>query len=312
MQDIALDNTPVAAGRVLAVEDDQTTLIILTALLEELNYEVIEATNGIEALGVIEREAEKLDVIVLDKHMPEMDGLEVVKQLKNDPRASRLPVIMVTGSDSPDEFKEGIDAGVFYYLTKPYEDDVFASVLTSAMKESERRSLLKNELKKHQSSFNFIDQARFTIKSIEDAEDLAHFIAYCFPNPEIALPGLADLLVNAVEHGNLEIGYEEKTNLLKTGKWREEVRRRENAPEYCDRQVKVTLMRNSKETRVVITDEGSGFNWEEYMDIDPSRALHNHGRGIAQANKISFDELNYNEAGNEVTVASFKESDIEW
>ncbi len=312
MQNIALDNTPTPIGRVLAVEDDQTTLIILVALLEELNYEVIEATNGVEALGIIEREAEKLDVIVLDKHMPEMDGLGVVKHIKNDPRASRIPVIMVTGSDSPDEFKEGIDAGVFYYLTKPYEDDVFESVLTSAVRESERRSILKNELKKHQSSFSFINQAQFTIKTIEDAEDLAHFIAFCFPNPEIALPGLADLLINAVEHGNLEIGYEEKTNLLKTGKWREEVRRRENSPEYCNRQVKITLTRNSDETRVVITDEGSGFNWSEYMDIDPSRALHNHGRGIAQANKISFDKLNYNDTGNEVTIASFNESDIEW
>ncbi len=312
MQDVALENAPISAGCVLAVEDDQTTLIILVAQLEELNFEVLQATNGVEALGIIEREADRIDVVVLDKHMPEMGGLEVVKHLKDDAKASRIPIIMVTGSDRPEEFQEGLDAGVFYYLTKPYEDSIFASVLSSAMRESERRSLLKNELKKHHTSFNFITQAQFTIKTIEDAEDLAHFISYCFPNPEIALPGLADLLINAVEHGNLEIGYEEKSNLLKAGKWREEVRRRENSPEYCDRQVNVRLTRNNSETKVVIKDEGTGFNWAEFMEIDPSRALHNHGRGIAQANKISFDELSYNDEGNKVTVISHNQSDIQW
>ena len=168
-------------GRVLAVEDDLTTLAILSSLLEEFGYEVIEAENGPDALQAIEREGATIDVIIMDKTMPEMDGLEVVEKLKDDPKMHHIPVIMVTGSSSAEEVKEGIDAGVFYYLTKPYEEDVFKSVLTSAMRESERRNSLKNELQRHWMSFGFIDSAEFSISKMHEAEDLACFLANCFP-----------------------------------------------------------------------------------------------------------------------------------
>ena len=299
-------------GRILAVEDDATSLVILVGLLEELGYEVLEAASGEEALGVVEREADDLDVIVLDKVMPGMDGLEVVAQLKGDPTAHHIPVVMVTGSTRPEEVKEGIDAGVFYYLAKPYEPEVFNSVLTSAMREANRRNNLKSELKKHQTSFGFIDRAEFTISKVEEAENLACFIANCFPEPETALPGLASLLVNAVEHGNLEVGYETKTRLLAEKRWREELDRRENDPAYQGRKVKVEMLCDDQEASVTITDEGKGFQWQSYMDIDPARALDSHGRGIAQANKISFDELVYNETGNRVTAKSRKGTALKW
>ncbi len=299
-------------GRILAVEDDSTSLLVLVGLLEDLGYEVLEATEGREALDIVEREGATLDVIVLDKVMPEMDGLEVVAQLKDDPKAQHIPIIMVTGSTKPEEVKEGIDAGVFYYLTKPYEDNVFKSVLTSAMREADRRSNLKGELKKHQTSFGFIDRADFTIQKLEEAEDLACFIANCFPNPDTALPGLASLLVNAVEHGNLEVGYEKKSEFLSKNMWREMVECRFEQPAFQSRSVHVQLSRNDKEVRVTIEDQGKGFDWKQYLEIDPARALDSHGRGIAQANKISFDELQYNEKGNVVTAISNIGSGIKW
>ncbi len=299
-------------GYVLAVEDDGTTRAIMTGLLEDLGYETLEAENGHEALEVVAREIDRIDVIVLDKVMPELNGLEVVTKLKSTPGFDTIPVVMVTGSKEPEEIKEGIDAGVFYYLTKPFDDDVFQSVLTAAMSEAKRLQILKNELQKHQTSFGFIDQASFTINKLEEAEDLACFLAVCFPSPGTALPGLASLLVNAVEHGNLGISYEEKSILLENGGWRSEVEKRQYEPSYRDKKVKVELYRNDQETKVIITDEGDGFDWRSYMEIDPARALDNNGRGIAQANQISFDEIVYNEKGNEVTAISRSGSGIQW
>lgn len=299
-------------GRVLAVEDDKTSLAILSGLLMDLGYDVLEAENGREAIDVVERERDEIDVIVLDKGMPEMDGLAVVAHLKDDPYARHIPIVMVTGSTQPEEVKEGIDAGVFYYLAKPFEDDVFKSVLTSAMREADSRAKLKTELKKHQTSFSFIDEAHFTIRKLSEAEDLACFIANCFPNPDIALPGLAALLVNAVEHGNLGVGYKSKTAMLRDGHWRDSVEELETKPEFEGRIVKVKLSHVGDEVRVTITDQGEGFNWADYMEIDPVRALDAHGRGIAQANKISFDQLIYNDKGNEVTAISGGGSGIKW
>lgn len=299
-------------ARVLAVEDEATSMAILVSLLEELEYDVVQASEGREALDIIEREGETIDVIVLDKVMPEMDGLAVVSHLKDDEKARHIPIIMVTGSSKPEEVKEGIDAGVFYYMTKPYEDDVFKSVITAAMREANRRINLKSELKKHQVSFSFIDRAEFTIRTVEHAEDLACFVANCFPNPDKALPGLASLIVNAVEHGNLEIGYDKKTELIDTNTWYEEIERREDLKEYADRSVSVILERDDEEVRVRIEDEGQGFDWTQYMEIDPARALDTHGRGIAQANKISFDTLTYSDKGNSVTAVSKIGSGIKW
>jgi CheY-like chemotaxis protein len=301
-----------AKGCILAVEDDATSLVIMVSLLEELGYETLQAENGREALEVLEREAARIDAIVLDKAMPEMDGLEVVDALKDTPQMRHIPIVMVTGSKSADEVKEGIDAGVFYYLVKPFEDDVFESVVTSAMREANRRKALKSELHKHQASFGFIDKAEFTISTLDEAEDLACFIANCFPNPDTALAGLSSLLVNAIEHGNLEIGYEMKSELLRDRNWHDEVDTRQSRNAHKDQKVHVTLFQNDDETRVTIRDEGSGFTWQDYMEIDPSRALHTHGRGIAQANKISFEELIYNKKGNEVTAISKKGSGIVW
>ena len=299
-------------GRVLAVEDEATSLAILTSLLEDLGYEVLEAQRGREALDIVDREAASLDAIVLDKVMPEMDGLEVVSHLKDDARARHIPVIMVTGSTKPEEVKEGIDAGVFYYLTKPYEDKVFTSVITSAVRQSNRHATLKKELQKHHTSFGYINRAEFTIQKMAEAEDLACFIANCFPSPDIVLPGLAGLLTNAVEHGNLEIGYETKSELLKDGEWREEIERRQDMEKFAGRKVFVTLEKSEDEIKVEIKDEGPGFNWQQYMEVDPARALDAHGRGIAQANKISFDAVEYNDKGNAVTATFRTSARIEW
>ena len=282
------DKANTSKGCILAVEDDETSLVILVSLLEELGYETLEATNGREALEVVERESERIHAIVLDKVMPELDGLEVVAALKDNAKIRHIPIVMVTGSKSADEVKEGIDAGVFYYLVKPFEDDVFESVVTAAMREADRRNILKTELHKHHASFSFIDKAEFTIQTMDQAEDLACFIANCFPSPDTALPGLASLLVNAIEHGNLDIGYETKSELLQDGLWHEEIEIRQSRNAHEDQKVHVVLFQNEEETRVTIRDEGVGFNWKNYMSIDPSRALDNHGRGIAQANKLAL------------------------
>lgn len=299
-------------GLVLAVEDDPTSLAIMTRILENLEYSVLQAQEGREALEIVGQRHADLDIIILDRVMPELDGLDVLAKLKDDPKARHIPVIMATGSKEPEEVMQGIDAGVFYYLTKPYETDVFTSVLNSAMRESMRRKQLKSDLIKHKTSFGLLERADFSLRTYEEAEDLACFLANCYPNPDLILPGLAHLITNAVEHGNLEIDYETKSKLLSDGEWMTEVRRRNDMPEYAERRVHVHITRGDDQVSIRIEDEGKGFDWRQYLEIDPSRALDAHGRGIAQANKVSFDELHYNEKGNVVTAIAKTGSGIEW
>jgi hypothetical protein len=109
-------------------------------------------------------------------------------------------------------------------------------------------------------------------------------------------------MINAVEHGNLEISYEEKTRLFEVDGWDSEVRRRLSEPPYADRQVRVEFERLRDRIQVTITDEGRGFDWCQYLDIDPARLHHQHGRGIAMSRLISFDDVKYSGAGNQVSV----------
>ena len=114
--------------------------------------------------------------------------------------------------------------------------------------------------------------------------------------------GLTELLVNAVEHGNLGITYEEKTRLREQGRWEEEVASRLAAPEYAEKQVRVSYSRERDQIRVRIEDEGQGFEWQRYVDMDLERAFDTHGRGIAMSRMISFDDVQYLGVGNTVEV----------
>ncbi|ODS23640.1 hypothetical protein AB835_07975 [Candidatus Endobugula sertula] len=299
-------------ARTLIVDDDRAMLMILQERVESLGHKTLIASNGQEAWDLIVQSGTNVDIVVIDREMPKMNGLQFVEKIKNNRDLKNIPVIMQTGSDKPEQIKEGIDAGVYYYLTKPIDENILESVLSAAVRESEQQKILSGEMSQHKKSFSLINSCRFFICDLLEAESLTCFVANCFPDPEKVVPGIAELLINSIEHGNLAIGYEEKTWLIKEGTWREEVLRRSLLPEHQGKKVEVIFKNKSDEYSLKIIDSGRGFNWKNYMDVDPSRAMDNHGRGIAQANAISFDKLIYNDAGNEVTAIINSDSDIEW
>jgi two-component system cell cycle response regulator len=302
-------NSPI----ILVVDDDRTTLMTLEARLQSYGCTVLTAINGQLACEIIKKEHEIIDAIILDRMMPGMDGLQVIGWLDEQSNLIKPPVIMQTGLDKPDQIKEGIDAGVFYYLAKPTAEELLRSVVLAAVKESKQKRILRKELKSHKTSFQLINRALFYVQNMSEAENLSCFLANCFPSPEVVLSGIAELIVNAVEHGNLSISYEDKTAFLTTGKWREELDKRAQLPENINKKVEVDFSKNEDKYVLKISDQGAGFIWQKYMQIDPARALDNHGRGIARANMI-FSSLEYNKEGNQVlaTIDNKVLSTLEW
>lgn len=301
---------------VLAADDDRSLLAILQKRLEGLGYQVLTATNGDDAFSIIERESDRLDAILLDREMPGLKGLEVVRMMKSIRHLSRIPVIMQTAADRPEQIEEGIEAGVFYYLTKPIQARILESVLSSAIEESRRQRALRNDMHRHSVSFTLMESGRFLVRTLDEAYSISSFISHCFPEPERVVQGIADLVVNAVEHGNLGISYDEKTVLVEKKHWLEEVERRLALPEYTNRWVEIVFKRREDGCYIQITDEGEGFDWRSFLTIDASRATDNHGRGIAQANQLCFDVLRYNERGNQVIgiiyTGALQEKELNW
>ena len=298
--------------RVLAVEDDALAMKFLEKQIAFLGHEILKAENGRASLAVLEDNADGIDVVLMDREMPVMDGLEAVRRIKDNPRLRNIPVIMVTCADSAQEMQEGLDAGVFYYLTKPVKADMLRSVLAAAVREARQSRILAEELGKHRTSFNLIETCKFNFRTLAEAESLAAFMANCFPEPARVVSGLGELLINAVEHGNLGIGYEKKTALIDAGTWRAEIERMQNLPKYAATYAVATIAHRKDGVYVVIEDQGDGFAWRNFMTIDPARAGDNHGRGIAQANATSFDKLTYNDIGNQAVACVGYNKQLEW
>ncbi|MFD0987139.1 PleD family two-component system response regulator [Methyloligella solikamskensis] len=107
-------------ARILVVDDIDTNVKLLEARLTADYFEVACAYSGPEALQICARE--RVDVILLDVMMPGMDGFEVCRRLKAEPRSQHIPVIMITALDQPADKLQGLEAGADDFLTKPVDD----------------------------------------------------------------------------------------------------------------------------------------------------------------------------------------------
>jgi len=113
----------------LVVDDSRPMRTILTRTLRELGFEVREAANGREALEVIAAEKAAVKLILLDWNMPEMNGLDTLKQLRRTPEFSSLVVVMVTAETEMDRIAEALEAGANEYVMKPFTKDIIVGKL---------------------------------------------------------------------------------------------------------------------------------------------------------------------------------------
>jgi two-component system chemotaxis response regulator CheY len=116
-------------SKALVVDDSKTIRIILGRILKELGYEVCEAGNGKEALKVMESEKAAVNLVLADWNMPEMNGLELLKQLRQDPNLAALKVIMVTTETELDHIVSALRAGANEYVMKPFTKDILREKL---------------------------------------------------------------------------------------------------------------------------------------------------------------------------------------
>lgn len=114
-----LDPAEFARGRVLVVDDEAPNRLLLSELLSQGDYEIVEASNGGEALAVAAES--RPDVILLDVMLPVLDGFEVCRRLKAAPGTRAVPVLFVTSLGARQERLEGIRVGAIDFVTKPID-----------------------------------------------------------------------------------------------------------------------------------------------------------------------------------------------
>lgn len=284
---------------ILIVEDDPVFLKLTSSILSRKGYLVVIADTARSAQQILENESEKITVVILDWAIPDLSGLELLKWMRKKTKFDSIQVIMQTGMNGPEHIRQGIDAGAYYYLVKPTRPEVLLSTIRSAIRSGNNQKRLASKLKKAENLLELLDEAYFTFKTVDQAELLAVAIANICERFDTAML-VSEILTNAVEHGNLAITYEEKTDLTNNGNLDKEIKRRLADEKYKDRIVKVSLRKEGNSMRLVIEDEGHGFEFEKFLQFDDSRMFDNHGRGIAMAN--SSLNVEYLNRGNKVVV----------
>jgi two-component system sensor histidine kinase/response regulator len=155
-------------GRVMVVDDEASTRELLHDLLEAQGHQVVEAANGLDAIRLaVEGPA---DAILLDVMMPGMDGFEVCRRLKQDPRTAMIPVLMVTALSARDERLRGIDAGASDFLSKPIDRQDVLLRVRNAVQLKQLHDRVRAELDRVQA-----------LEGLRD--DLVHWIVHDMRSP---------------------------------------------------------------------------------------------------------------------------------
>ena len=105
------------AYRILAVDDEDFNLDLIGALLAPKGYEVVTASNGKEALDIVDRK--NIDLILLDINMPKMSGFEVAKKLRENPETKDIPIFIISSLKQDLNINKAYELGIDEYITKP-------------------------------------------------------------------------------------------------------------------------------------------------------------------------------------------------
>lgn len=289
--------------KILLLDDEDVVRDELGGLLEEEGYAVITGKDGEEGMRLF-REHQP-DMIITDVRMPHRDGLDVTRAVRREKPG--IPIVVITGHGSESMAIQALRLGVVDFIKKPVKFEELVAALGRMEGHRRVRGPRTPDFPKSVKLLesNWVYTMANDLDAVPDFVDL--LLDQCAgdldraPVLELSL-ALRELIINAVEHGNLGLNYDDKTRALESGDLDGMLTRRAEMAEYRDRKVTVLIQRRERQLVIHIQDEGMGFDWRSLPDpTDPLNLLSIHGRGILLA-RLSSDELEFNGTGNGVVV----------
>ena len=126
------------AKRILVVDDDENILSLERTILEQKGFHVTTAAGGEEALKLLREQA--FDLVLLDVMMPDKDGFEVCRQIKQDSRTKTIPVIFLTAKGGVEALAEGFESGAVMYINKPFTANKLLTIVNTMLEQAEAAS----------------------------------------------------------------------------------------------------------------------------------------------------------------------------
>lgn len=285
---------------VLIVDDSVVDRKLAGGCLKNSDLEVAFACDGREALDLM---ADDLpDVVVTDLQMPEVDGLELTKQIRKLHR--QVPVILMTAHGNEEVAVSALNAGAASYvpkknLSRDLEETV-TTVLSVATSERAEQEILES-LASVRLEFELGNETSALRPLIMVMQGHMRQLGVCGESDIIRIStALQEGLVNAIEHGNLEL--DSKLRELKDNSYQKLGDERRQQEPFGSRKVFVTAEFNREGCRWTIRDEGRGFNPESLPDPrDPANLQRVSGRGLLLI-RTFMDEVEFNDTANEITM----------
>lgn len=290
-------------AKILLVDDEALVRDELGGLLEDEGYEVVRGSDGQQGLELFQQE--NPDMVITDVRMPRSDGLSLATAIRQVSPVT--PVTVITGHGNESMAIQAIRAGVTDFLKKPVRlEDLCAALdrMQTARALGRRQPTgLPPTVRLLEHSWTYtLDNELAAVPAFVDAT-LSTCAIGLEPASLMELSlALRELVLNAIEHGNLGISYDQKTRALETSTLDQVLAQRRAQPPYAGRRTRVSATVKSDEIVVQVTDEGDGFDWRSLPDpTDWEHLLDIHGRGVLLA-RLSVDRLVYNQKGNQVTI----------
>ena len=208
-----------ASPTVLVIEDDPANRALLTAQLERAGYRAVTAADGPSGLAAALETAP--DVVLLDIGLPGMDGLEICRRLRADPRTVAMPVVLLTGRTSVDDVVAGLDAGADDFLAKPFHE----AELLARLRSARRLALVMAEMESAQGVVAALANAveakdTMTEHHCQRLAGLAHLLATAAELDPVSIKGVVfGALLHDIGKIGVSDGILKKTGALTDDEW---------------------------------------------------------------------------------------------
>ncbi|TWU19319.1 ATP-binding response regulator [Allorhodopirellula heiligendammensis] len=298
-------------ARILLVEDSPTQAAQIRILLEAANHDVGHALNG--RLALEELHSRSFDIVVTDLEMPELNGLQLVEQMRDD--FSHVPSILVTGHGSEELAAEALQLGAAGYVPKNRIDEMLNNTIVDVLgviRTDASYAKLISTLRKNVFIFELPNDPMLISPLVGLLMQVSSGMEL-LPSIDMVRLGVAveHAVANAMVHGNLQIPLDQcpsHHDLARYGEMSPAMQQRIKESPYCDRTVRVEAIAQTDQVRVIVTDQGDGFDTTTVPkkgQFDPKSLSEDceapHGQGFILMTSF-VDELVYNEKGNQVTL----------
>lgn len=297
---IAMPRSRAQARTLLVVAGNPVTHSMILEHASERGHSVISASTP--ALGLSTFEMTQPDIVFVDLFLPEQDGIVLVRQIHE--RRPTCPVVLLTGAGQVESTMEGLRAGAIDYVPQPIDGETLAHVLQRAI----------YRLPTTVDDAAGIERLEYHLVMAPDPNAVESTVAWLIQGTAMGLAearqlhlrsALQELIMNAVEHGCLELRYRDKIEAMAKDQYDELIQQRTQDARFRDRRVTIRAIYDKRHQVLTyqIADEGQGFNWKPRANagLEACPTGDASGRGVFLVRSF-FPDLSYNDRGNEVRL----------